>query len=304
MLTTQEAVSFLQDEWGVERVQERFQDVSQRKGLLGEIIRQIHAKVTFQSVTLLDDPLADRKLPDAITIKEECMAGVCYNINVFVWGLLQAVGFTARLCRGEVLYPNDHVLVLVHDLEKEGDLHLVECGCTMPTFEAISLDFSEESPVFVQSFLEYKYMRHEGKIMRMHGDGDTMKHNDPPVPGVDFIVGKWRKFYSFVPVPVSQVSDLKEDFDKVFTLPHVAPFHHILIAVAFRNQRAVMIVNKRLTVEKENGEMETTVLDGDEAIVHSYRRYFPCLKEDAVRRALYHWHNATPSDGNQDFFGD
>ncbi|KAL8562999.1 hypothetical protein ACOMHN_004691 [Nucella lapillus] len=297
MFTTQEAISFLQDEWGVQRVKERLESTSSRKGLLEEIATLIQVKIPFQSITLMATPPADRKRPTVDIIKEECkrgLGGLCYNLNVFAWGLLQGLGFQARLCpatcTSTITSPNNHVMVLIYDLEKKGDIHLVEAGCGFPTFRAISLNFEEESPAYVDSYLEYKYIRHGGKYLRMHCKGDTMKRNDPPIEGLDFIVGKWRRFYYFSLEPSDKLSDFDAAFDRVFTVPCATPFDRSPRALAFPDQRAVILVNNRLMVDKE-GELETTVLDGDEAIVDSYRRYFSILGEDTVRRALHQWHS-------------
>lgn len=296
MFTKEEAVSFLQTKWGMKRVEERLLD--DRKALLDEIAILVQAKVPFQSITLMAVPLVDRKRPSVTTIKEDCMAGVgglCYNVNVFTWGLLQALGFSAQLCSATctstISSPDNHVLVLINDLEKKGDLHIVECGAGFPTFRAISLDFAEESPVYVDSFLEYKYIRHEGQFLRMHGKGDKVKRNSPPIDGLDFIVGNWRRFYFFSLRPKESLSDFDATFDEVFTVPSTTPFHRSPRALCFPNQRAVILVNNQLMVEKEDGQLETTPLEGDEQIVDSYRRYFTVLGEDTVRSALKHWHS-------------
>ncbi|XP_076436106.1 uncharacterized protein LOC143275718 [Babylonia areolata] len=300
MFTSEEAVSFLQDRWGVERVQERFHDNSLKKHLLKEIILSVQSNVTFQSITLMAIPLEKRKRPSADVIKEECIAGrggVCYSINVFAWGLLRAVGLSAQLCSATctttVGTPDNHILVIVNDLEKKGDVHVVECGVGFPTFRAVSLDFDEESPVYVDSFLEYKYILHEGKFLRMHGKGDTVKRNDPPVRGLDFIVGKCRRFYYFSLKPSDTLSDFDSAFDDIFTVPQLTMFHRSPRAMAFPRQRAVILVNNQLKMEKEGGEIDTVVLESDDAIVDSYRRYFPSLQEAAVRDALSQWHNLT-----------
>ena len=295
MFTKEEAVSFLQTTWGIKRVEERLHD--DRKALLEEITVQVQTKVPFQSITLMSVPPAERKRPSVATIKEECMAGVgglCYNLNVFTWGLFRALGFSAQLCpatcTSTITSPDNHVIILISDLEKKGDLHLVECGVGFPTFRAISLDFKEESPVFVDSFLEYKYIRHEGQFLRMHGEGDTLKRNNPSIDGLDFIMGKWRRFYFFTLRPKDSLSYFDAEFDKVFTVPYTTPFDQSPRAMCFPEQRAVILVNNRLMVE-EGGQLETTVLEGDEQIVDSYRRYFPLLGEDKVRRALKQWHS-------------
>lgn len=296
MFTKEGAVSFLQTAWGVKRVEDRL--LNDRKALLEEIATLIQVKVPFQSVTFMAIPPAERKRPSVTTIKEECMAGVgglCYNLNVFTWGLLKGLGFSAQLCpatcTSTISSPDNHVFILISDLEKKGDLHLVECGSGFPTFRVISLNFEEESPVYVDSFLEYKYIRHDGQFLRMHGEGDRIKRNDPPIDGLDFFLGKWRRFYFFTLRPQESLSYFDAEFDKVFTVPLSTPFDHSPRALCFPDQRAVILVNNRQMVEGEGGQLETTVLEGDDQIVDSYRHYFPVLGDDTVRRALQQWHS-------------
>ena len=297
MFTRQEAVTFLQQSWGIERVEERV-DGSSRKDLLEEVLTTVQSKIPFQSITLMSVPPAERVRPSMETIKNECMQGIgglCYNLNVFTWGLLQGLGYSVHLCpatcTSTVTSPNNHVIVLVDDLEKKGDLHLVECGLGFPTFRAVSLNFEEESPVYVDSFLEYKYIRRDGKFLRMHGDGDMIKRNDPPIEGLDFIVDKWRRFYFFSVQPTDSLSDFDEVFDKVFTMPKTTPFDHSPRALCFSGKKTTVLVNNRLMLEQEDRQLQTTVLQNDDEIVESYRHYFPQLKTELVRRALDQWHS-------------
>ncbi|KAK7095580.1 uncharacterized protein [Littorina saxatilis] len=294
MFSREEAVCFLEGSWGVSNVAERL--TRDRKALLHEVVTQVQVSVPFQSVTLMAVPPEQRRRPSVGSIKAECMAGVgglCYNLNTFAWYLLKALGFSAQLCpatcTSSIIDPDNHLVVLVNDLEKKGDLHLVECGCGFPTFRAVSLDFEEESPVFVDSFLEYKYVRHEGQILRMQGDGDTIKRNDPPKKDLDFFMGKWRRFYFFSLRPSDDLSDFDAKFDRVFTVPRATPFDHSPRALLFPGKRAVVVVNNRLMVEDEEGVLTKTVLQGDDEIAECYRQYFPALKEEVVRAALQEW---------------
>nr|KAG5699846.1 hypothetical protein BaRGS_034620 [Batillaria attramentaria] len=204
----------------------------------------------------------------------------------------QGLGFNVQLCPSSCTFVDtgrtNHVILLVNDLTKAGDLHLVDCATQTPTFRAVPLDFEVESPVYQESFLEYKYIRHDGKILRMHGRGDPVRHRDPPREGLDFIVGKWRRFYCFEIRPTDNLSDLDTAFDRIFTDVEATPTHKILRAFRFPNKKAVMIFNEKLMVE-EDGEIQTTVMKGDEEIVANVKKYFPEIKEETFRAALKRW---------------
>ena len=225
------------------------------------------------------------------------IGGVCFEINQFTWGLLKGVGFDACLARSTVTStvtsPENHAIVLIRGLEQDGDLYLADCGTGFPIFRTVSLDFTEESPIFKDGFLEYKYVWHEGKILRMHGKGDMVKPNNPPVEGLDFFIGRWRRFYSFVP-------EIKTSFDMISDEQYKAticltPFTSSPRALWFPGKRAVVIANNKLMIENETGEMVTTVLKSDEEILKAYQDHFPQLKQDTVRRALAEWHRVSKS---------
>ncbi|KAK7478436.1 hypothetical protein BaRGS_00030282 [Batillaria attramentaria] len=297
MFTKQEAVEFLQMKWGVERVEERL--LNDRRNLLEEVTVLIQTQVPFQSITLMATPPEQRRRPSVETIKRECMAGIgglCYNLNVFGWGLLKALGYSVQLCpatcTSTVTSPDNHVVILLNNLENDGDLHLLEFGVGFPTFRAVSLNFEQESPVFVDSFLEYKYIRHKGQFLRMHGKGDVMKRNNPPIEGLDFIVDRWRRFYYFTIRPTDNLSDFDASFDRVFAVPCVTPFDRSPRALCFPGKRAVILVNNRLMLE-HNGELHTTVLEGDEDIVAKYRQHFPIFSEEMVCKAIKQWHEVS-----------
>ena len=37
-----------------------------------------------------------------------------------------------------------------------------------PSFEPIPLDFEDESPIYTHSFLQFKYVRKDGRLLRYH----------------------------------------------------------------------------------------------------------------------------------------
>lgn len=293
MFTYNEAVELLQSSWGVRNFEERLKN--DRKNFADEIVRVIHGNVAFQSVTVLDDI---HKRPTYDEIKERCVSGIgglCCDMALFTWGLFKALGFSVRMVpsvvTGNHTAPNNHVLLLIDGIENESDLHLVDCGTGFPTFRTISLNFSEESPIFTDSFLEYKYIRFDGKILRMHGEGDTFKRNNPPIEGLDFFTGRWRRFYSFD--PDHRPRDPHKPADDVYrtvaagltTFTSTSPR-----AVWFPRKRAVAIANNKLFVENETGELVTTHLNSDEEILKAFQEHFPQFKQDTVRRALAEWH--------------
>ena len=289
MLTKTEAVDFLQNSWNVENVLARLD--SDRSTFLDELIVLIQGKVPFHTLTIRKLALIapeERPIPSLDDIDRECTSGNggnCTFLSLFTRSLLNALGYFAHVCPTTVTstMTNPHLIVLVKDLEKRGDVHLVDCGLGLPSFRAISLNFDRESPVYRDSFLEYKFIRHHGRILRMHGRGDVVKRNETPIEGLDFFVGKWRRFYHFAieTVDCQSLPDLSPLYDLTY-LPTDWP----LKAARFPGGRAVMVSpGDQLTVEKKDGSFVTTTLRSVEEIVKCYRDHFPTVKEDTVIRA-------------------
>ena len=294
MFTYSEALQLLQNSWGVKNVEDRLKN--DRKSLVDEIIQIIHEKVPFQNITILSS--SDRNTRPLLhnDIRERCVSGVgglCYDLATFVWSLFWALGFTVQMLSAtstvNCIVPNNHTIVCIYGLENESDVHLIDCASGFATLRSISLNFPDDSPIFKDSFLEYKYIRHNGKILRMHGKGDSFKRNSPPIEGLDFIQGHWRRFYFLDPDqklyhPYKPAEDAYRAVMVSLTSFALSPR-----AVWFPKKRAVVIVNNKLMIENEAGELVTTVLTSDEEILKAYQVHFPQLKQDDVRLALAEW---------------
>ena len=165
-----------------------------------------------------------RRRPTLEEIKADILSGaggVCYNLNTATFYLLKALGFDVVLVRAKVLStvmrPSNHIIVHARNVEKPGDAFLVDIGTGFPTFRAISLDFEKESPVYRGSFHEYKFIRHEGKILRMHRDGNQSSRGH--LFGIEFhIVDGWFCFFLSETSGTTNIEEFYTDFDEVFIL--------------------------------------------------------------------------------------
>ena len=101
------------------------------------------------------------------------------------------------------------------NVETPGDLFLVDTGLGFPTFRAINLDFEKESPAYRDSFHEYKYIRHEGKIVRMHKHGEEGPRSNLH-DGEHFIMGCWHRFCFSETDGTTDLSEFDSDFDAVW----------------------------------------------------------------------------------------
>ena len=113
--------------------------------------------------------------------------------------------------------PSNHIFVHARNVERPGDAFIVDCGTGFPTFRAISLDFEKESPVYKDSFLEYKFIRHEGKVLRMHRDGNQSSRGH--LFGLEFnIIDGWYCFFLAETSCTTNIEELNADFDEVIIL--------------------------------------------------------------------------------------
>ena len=155
MLSRQEAewfaIEVLKVPFTVERV--KYDPIS----LLNELTRAFHATIPFQDISLLSMPAKERSMPTVEQIKEDVFAGrggLCYTLNTFMKLFLEALGYAAHHISCTVVEIGDHIMTRV---DIEGNMFLVDVGCGYPTFEAVPVNFEDESVLYKHSFLKYKF---------------------------------------------------------------------------------------------------------------------------------------------------
>ena len=293
MLRKSQAIKFLQNEWQMKAVKQKLQD---REKFLNKLIVTIHERVPFQLLTLrklMPDPPAKRKIHTVEEIDHECMSGnggACAFVNVFTSRLFNSLGYNAFVCQSTVTSHTfgSHLIVIVKDLVNAGDIHVVDCALGLPTFRAILLNFNEESPVYQDSFLEYKFIKHDGKFLRMHGDGDTVvpKHH-PTRPELDFISGKWRRFNEFTVATLLECKHSLQELGPYFSaqLPIAARPR----AAIFPGGKAILLDGNVLSVEQDNKTLKNVMLKSRQEIFQAFKTYFPTIDEDIVQEAYATW---------------
>jgi hypothetical protein len=295
MLTRNEAVQFLENSWKMNDVESQVK--TDKEMFLNSLIRTMYERVPFQILSCFRDMslILNKKKKMVYTVKEineMCMSGLggnCSITSTFAWQILKALGYSVHLCGVTItsLVTNHHLALIVKDLVNPGDMHLVDCGLGQPVFKAISLNFYEESPIFQESYLEYKYIKHGDKVLRMHGDGDLVKHNNPPDERLDFIRGKWRRFYEFNLSEDFERKVLKE-FGEHFDMPE-APEMYVPRAAIYPEGKAHMISANYLITEQEDKTLKRTKMGSNDEVMKAYRDYFPNIDKNLVSLAYSTW---------------
>ncbi|XP_028406148.1 uncharacterized protein LOC114528671 [Dendronephthya gigantea] len=294
MLTKKEAIKFLEDSWEMKDVAEEIQN--DREKFLNKLIVTVHERVPFHLFFICNlayMPPETRKLPTLDEGDHICMSGDggnCTIVNLFISRLLTALGFSNFVCRAYVTSSslNFHAIVIVKDLINAGDHHLVDCSLGLPAFEAIPLNFNKESPVYQNSFLEYKFIKHDGKILRMHGKGDLMVRNDPPKE-LDFIQGKWRRFYEFNIEDMTECQTFADSLPQVLSrfLRKVDPR-----AARYPAGKTVMLFGDILYVQNEDKTLKKIILKSKEEIFQAFEDYFPSINKELIKQAYSTWHKS------------
>jgi arylamine N-acetyltransferase len=220
------------------------------------------------------------------------LGGHCGALNLFAWQILKVLGYSVHFCGGIIPYAGIttftavHLTIIIKDLVNPGDIHHVDCGFGHPSFTPISLNFHEESPIFQHSYLEYKYIKHDGKILRMHGDGDLARRNNPPIEGGDFIRGKWRRLYEFTLEDFERKTwgSFEDYFDIRCSPKNVRPW-----SAAYPDGKAILIAGNNLYVEQEDRKLKKTRLESDDEIIKAYKEHFPIIDENTVSLAYSTW---------------
>ena len=292
MFRKSQVITFLQNEWKMKLVKQQLQD--DRKKFLNKLIVTIHENVPFQLLSLRNlaqVPPAERKIASVEEIDHACMSGnggPCAFVNVFTSRLCNFLGYSAFVCQSVVTNHtlSPHLIVIVKDLVNAGDIHVVDCAIGLPTFRAISLNFNKESPVYHDSFLEYKFVKHDGKVLRMHGDGDVVVPKiHPTKPGLDFISGKWRRYYQFTIETLKFKNSL--ELGPVFSgqyLPVLRPR-----AAIFPGGKAILLDGNILSVEQDDKTLKNVILKSREEIFRAFKTHFPTIDEDLVQEAYATW---------------
>uniref|UniRef100_A0A2C9M5Y5 arylamine N-acetyltransferase n=2 Tax=Biomphalaria glabrata TaxID=6526 RepID=A0A2C9M5Y5_BIOGL len=297
LFSRDEAFNFLKDNLNVKDVEQRLS--MDRKNLLDDIATNMQIHLVFNNMRLLSLPQELRQRPSFDEIKSDLKSGIgglCYNLNVAAYYLIKAIGFDAALahgtCTSSTKFHDNHVFVYIRNVEKNGDVFLLEAGFGFPTFRVINLDFEKESPIYIDSFIEYKYIKHEGQILRMHRKGELVRGATCNTSdGVNFFLDGWRRFYFADPERfTNSIEEFYAPFDQVFQNPKASPFHLTFRAVGFPGKKAVMVINDKTLIENDQGELVSTPIEGgDEGILQAVHKYFPVIPQELSRAALANW---------------
>lgn len=276
MFSKERAVKFLTDVLGISDAEQLLKE--DRLTLLSTIMEAYQAKIPFQSLSLMTEPLSNRRLPtieESVADVEAGKGGLCYSVNVFLKILFDALDYTTyhtmATCMG---LDNNHIITIAKDVVVSGDRYIVDSGTGFHT-AVIPLNFETESPIHDDCFLKYKYAWEEGLLKRYNLRGERKGE------------GKWEVFCVSDMVP-KDLSCFEAPMCQVYTDPSKIPFHTSMRAIKFPNQKAVCICDMKLLVEDDKHTFQETKFSSEGEFLDAVKEHFPLLVEDA-KKALTNW---------------
>jgi len=282
MFSKERAVSFLSSMLNISNPEERFED--NKVELLSLIVNEFQAKIPYQGMTLMSEPLSKRRVPtveESVLDCEKGKGGLCYSMNVFLKCLLEALGYsTYHAMARAVGCPNvNHIMTIVENVVSLGDKFVVEAGNGFFT-RLIALQFKAESPIYTDCFVKYKYVWEDGLLKRYHLRGE--RKGEP----------RWEVFYVTDMVP-EDVSLFEAPMKLQYTDPReLLPCHTSMRAIKFPNSKAICICDMKLLIEDDSRSFQETKLKSEAEFLAAVKEHFPLLEEDA-KKALTNW---TPAE--------
>ena len=278
----QEAVNFVED---VLKLSSPLSKLRENRTLfLNEIIKAF-LSVPYQNIHLLCEPEAERHVPTWEEAKDSVMrgyGGICYSQCLFMKYLLEALGYDVYFAACNVFgFTGNHITTIVRGLSSPGSRHIVD-NSAFPTFEAIPLDFEVESPIYHHSYLEYKFLKRDGQILRMHRKGE----HTPTIPGGELIIDGWRRIFEFELTP-RDLSHFEHSMSVVYTKPeHGASFLKTFHAVVYKELKLIAIKDDLLMLENDEQKLVVTRMQTREEMVSTVKQYFPMFTVNEITKAI------------------
>ncbi len=276
MFSKERAVKFLTDVLGISDAEQLLKE--DRLKLLSTVMEAYQAKIPFQSLSLMTEPLSNRRRPtieESVAEVEAGKGGLCYSVNVFLKILFDALGYTTYHTMATCMdLDNNHIMTIAKDVVAAGDRYIIDSGTGFHT-SVIPLDFETESPVHDDCFLKYKYAWEDGLLKRYNLRGERKGE------------GKWEVFCVSDMVP-KDLACFEAPMCQVYTDPSKIPFHTSMRAIKFPNQKAVCICDMKLLVEDDKHTFQETKFSSEGEFLDAVKEHFPLLVEDA-KKALTNW---------------
>ena len=255
--------------------------------------------IPFTTLKQLSTPLP-RTCPSPRQACDDVMSGLgglCGTHGVAMLYMLRALQFDSHALIARVGDVENHVLVLVCDLEATGDAFIVEVGVGYPSFHLTqikhaSADFIDCTQQVSESFVTYKYKRvscsdtpatYERLHLLTSQNQDALGR-----PYSKIREQNWGVLLTFQVQPVSLAYVYSRLNEYVYNNPD-DKFNHIALAYKYPASRAVMLRNTVLVLEDEDGKLDSRKVKDESEMRHFVQEHFPEIHSSIVDAALKFW---------------
>ena len=246
--------------------------------------------IPLQNLTTTCVPFPERKQP---TLQEDIEAvfsqhgGRCWTLNSVMYILLKELGFDAKSIISSVYEEggNNHIMILVENVEHQGDKYLVDVGFGGQSHGPISLDFETVSPIYKAAHQTTRWVK----------KGDTYTRQDllDPVIGIKIkhTDGDWGIIASFTLEEKSLEWIRKSMYESGYS--RRAHFFNVTLQITGTNKdlkKFVAILNDKLLIEGGDGKLQKSVLKTDGDVLAAVKTYFPVFPSEIVAQSYKIWH--------------
>ena len=211
--------------------------------------------------------------------------------------MLKALQYDSHALIASVGDLENHVMVLVRDLEAPGDAFIVEVGVGYPSFHLTQIkhaseDFLDCTQQVIESFVMYKYKKVSCAdttvtFERLHLL-TSLNQDALGRPYSKIRDQNWGVMLTFQVEPVSLAYVYSRLNKHVYSNPD-DKFNHIALAYKYPASRAVMLRNTVLVLEDEDGKLGSRKAKDESEIRHFVLQYFPEIHSSIVDAALEFW---------------
>ena len=257
---------------------------------LNILIHSFHLKYPFQNLTLLSKEIGTQTVPTLEEIKKDGLdfkGGLCYTNNIFFYHLLKGLGYDAYNIAGTCnpSHPNNHIATLVRNVSEHGDRYLVDVGCGYPTYQAILLNFENESPVYESGFLQYKFLNKGSSCYERQHLQNFSKD------GTNFEKATegqmWARYYDFSIVP-RELDYFKPAMSEVYEDRFLRKFR--ILKFTDTNMSALKEEDPDIVLLTLSCGGSATRKDvKPDELVSTVREMFPLFSKESIDLAYQHW---------------
>ena len=286
-MTKKEALQFLHEILKMTSIQEKLS--TNKVAFLNEVIDVFQQRIPFQSITTISRSRAKQRISTMDDMKAQMFSsqgGLCYDQNIFMKSLLEALDFDVSLVACDIWMDgiHDHVLLLLKNVIKPGDQYHVDVGVGLPFFQAIPLDFEHESKVYTTGYLTHKFVK-EGEVYSwLHKvDGQYRFKQDGDA------IGDWKKFMIFTLEP-RDIGYFQDPMQMHFVTQNPPKpghsFLNVLKANSYPGHKFVEITGTSFLVEDETGKITKTKILSKNVLLSLYAEHFPQFPAEMVQVAV------------------